>query len=100
MWSARRSRSCSPSNTAVPTAKRAAITIAFVVLYAAVALPLSAITTLALLPLWRFIEERYRIESIGHSGPADWCFILVYALWLLAGAVVFVIRIRRRRIDL
>jgi len=81
----------------VPTAKRAAATIAFVVLYAAAALPLSAITTLALLPLWRFIEERFGIESVGHSGPADWCFILIYAVWLLAGAAVFALRARRQR---
>lgn len=73
------------------------VTIALAVLYAAAALPLSAIMTLALLPLWRVIEERYGIESVGHSGPADWCFILLYALWLSAGAVVFAVRLRRRR---
>jgi hypothetical protein len=77
----------------VPTAKRAALTIALVVLYAGVALPLSAITTLA---LWRVIEERYGIESIGHSGPSDWCFVLLYALWLSAGAGIFALRVRRR----
>ncbi len=65
------------------------------VLYAAAALPLGAITTLALLPLWRTIEERYGIESVGHSGPADWCFILIYALWLSAGAGVWLVRRRR-----
>ena len=81
----------------MPTAKRAAATIALVVVYAAAALPLSAITTLALLPVWRFVEERFGIESVGHSGPADWCFILLYVLWLSAGAVVFALRVRRRR---
>ena len=77
--------------------KRTLTTIALALLYAAVALPLSAITTLALLPLWRVVEERYGIESVGHSGPADWCFILIYALWLTAGAIVFALRLRRRR---
>jgi hypothetical protein len=71
--------------------------IALVVLYGVAALPLSAITTLALLPLWRFIEERFGIESVGHSGPADWCFILLYVIWLSAGTVVFALRARRRR---
>ena len=68
-----------------------------VVLYAAAALPLSAITTLALLPLWRVIEARYGIESVGHSGPSDWCFILLYVLWLSVGAAVFALRARRRQ---
>ena len=77
--------------------KRAATAIALIVLFAAAAVPLSAITTLALLPLWRYIEARYGIESVGHSGPADWCFILLYTLWLLAGAVVLVIYVRHRR---
>lgn len=81
----------------MPTAKRAAATIALVVLYGVAALPLSAIATLALLPLWRFIEERFGIESVGHSGPADWCFILLYVMGLSAGAVVFALRARRRR---
>ena len=77
--------------------KRALTTLALALLFAAAALPLSAMTTLALLPLWRFVEERYGIESVGHSGPADWCFILIYALWLTAGAGVFALRVRRRR---
>jgi len=79
----------------VPTVKRAGVAIAVVVLYACAALPLAAITTLALLPLWRFIEERYGIESVGHSGPSDWCFIVVYVLWLSAGAVLLWLRGRR-----
>ena len=72
-------------------------TVAVALLFAAVALPLSAVTTLALLPLWRVVEERYGIESVGHSGPADWCFILIYALWLTAGAGVLALRLRRKR---
>ena len=77
--------------------KRALTTIALALLFAAAALPLSAVTTLALLPLWRLVEERYGIESVGHSGPADWCFILIYALYLTAGACVFALHLRRKR---
>lgn len=36
--------------------------------------------TILLVPLWRWIEETYGIESIGHSGPAEWCFWLVTAI--------------------
>jgi len=78
------------------TLKRATSVVAFVVLFAVVAFPLSAIMTLAMLPLWRHIEARYGIESVGHSGPADWCFILMYVLWISAGAVVFLYHARRR----
>jgi MYXO-CTERM domain-containing protein len=78
--------------------KRALTAIALALLFAAAALPLSAMMTLALLPLWRVVEERYGIESVGHSGPSDWCFILVYVLWLLAGAAVFALRARRRKV--
>jgi len=33
-----------------------------------------------LLPLWGWIEARYGIESLGHSGPADWCFSVVFLI--------------------
>ncbi len=51
-------------------------------LAAAVCLPLTIILTIALLPLWRWIEARYGIEAVGHSGPSDWCF------WLIFGAML------------
>jgi len=57
--------------------------IAIVVLSA----PIAVVLTLLLLPFWRWLEETSGIESVGHSGPADWCFIAVYALCVLvAGA--------------
>ena len=47
---------------------------------AAVCLPAAFILTFLLMPLWSWIEATYKIESVGHSGPADWCFWAVYAL--------------------
>ena len=44
--------------------------------------PLSALLTLAALPLWRWIEARTGIESIGHSGPAGWCWLATLVLCL------------------
>ncbi|HVI25421.1 MAG TPA: hypothetical protein VM576_04420 [Xanthomonadaceae bacterium] len=44
--------------------------------------PLSALLTLAALPLWRWIEARTGIESIGHSGPAGWCWLVTLVLCL------------------
>jgi hypothetical protein len=41
--------------------------------------PLAAGLTIALLPVWSWLEARFGIESVGHSGPADWCYGVVYA---------------------
>ena len=47
------------------------------------AVPATFIVTLLLYPFWSWVEATYRIESIGHSGPADWCFIVVYGVFLV-----------------
>jgi len=49
-------------------------------------LPIAILVTILLSPLWSWIEATYGIESIGHSGPSDWCFYLVYGL---LDAIVF-----------
>ena len=48
-------------------------------------LPVAAIATFVLTPVWRWFEAATGIESIGHSGPSGWCFIAVYVLVLAAG---------------
>jgi hypothetical protein len=40
--------------------------------------PLAAAVTIALLPVWSWLEATLAIESVGHSGPADWCYGVVY----------------------
>lgn len=51
--------------------------------------PLSVLVTILLAPLWRWIEAGTGIESVGHSGPATWCYGLVFlAQSALAGGVV------------
>ena len=41
---------------------------------AVISLPLGIILTIVLLPLWSWVEATTGIESVGHSGPADWCY--------------------------
>jgi hypothetical protein len=41
--------------------------------------PLAAALTIALFPVWSWLEARFGVESVGHSGPADWCYGVVYA---------------------
>ncbi len=53
-----------------------------------VALPVSFIATILLVPFWRWLEADRGIEAIGHSGPAEWCFWLMWAL-CVATALVF-----------
>lgn len=47
-------------------------------------LPVGAVATFLLAPFWRWFEMATGIESIGHSGPSEWCFIAVYLLLLAA----------------
>jgi hypothetical protein len=60
------------------------------------AMPAAFIVTLLLTPLWSYIEATYGIESIGHSGPADWCFMAAYAAFV-AGVLPLLWRSWRRR---
>jgi hypothetical protein len=60
-------------------------------------LPAAVVVTIMLFPLWSWIEDSFHIESVGHSGPAGWCYMLVFAL--LVGSVIpgfWVLRWRHR----
>lgn len=47
-------------------------------------LPLAFILTILLVPFWSYLENATGIEAVGHSGPAGWCFVLVYGAMLIA----------------
>ena len=53
-----------------------------------IGVPITFAATIALLPLWSMIERRYGIESVGHSGPSDWCFWVVFGVYLSLAAIV------------
>jgi hypothetical protein len=59
------------------------------------ALPVSLFATVLLLPLWRWIEANVHVEAVGHSGPADWCFVATYVVLTAAGGLVWFYRRRR-----
>jgi FtsH-binding integral membrane protein len=61
--------------------------------------PLGVIVTLALLPMWRWLEESYAIESVGHSGPAAWCYLVSVLGCLLALGAVYVMSVVRGRAE-
>ena len=41
----------------------------------AVAVPVALAVTLLLYPVWSWLERTTGIESVGHSGPAGWCYL-------------------------
>lgn len=59
------------------------------------AAPLSIAATLLLIPFWSFLEAATGVEAVGHSGPAEWCYVAVYGAVLCAGAAWIVLRRRR-----
>lgn len=64
------------------------------VLALALALPGAAVLTLVFWPLWSWFEARTGIESLGHSGPAGWCFVATY-LAVAGLALAWVLRPRQ-----
>ena len=43
---------------------------------ALVSIPVGLILTFLLAPVWSWLEATTGIESIGHSGPAEWCYLV------------------------
>lgn len=59
-----------------------------VVAIAVVAMPIAAVVTFVLNPVWSWFERTTGIESIGHSGPATWCYVAVYLIVFALGLAV------------
>jgi H+/Cl- antiporter ClcA len=55
---------------------------------------LSILTTILLFPFWSWFEKTTGIESVGHSGPAEWCYAAAFLL--LAVSAVWLLLVRRR----
>ena len=50
-----------------------------------IAAPLALILTFLLYPFWSWLDVIGGIESLGHSGPAAWCYELVYLVLVVIG---------------
>jgi hypothetical protein len=50
-----------------------------------VCLPLSFVAGIVTVPFWSWLENRFGIEAVGHSGPAEWCYWTIYGLAAAAG---------------
>jgi len=51
--------------------------------------PVALILTIILLPFWRWLEAATEIEAVGHSGPATWCYLAIYAILILCVIVFY-----------
>ena len=56
-----------------------------------IAVPLTLVITFLLYPFWSWLDVIGGIESLGHSGPAAWCYEVVYLVLVSAG-VRYVLR--------
>jgi hypothetical protein len=62
-----------------------------------VAVPLSILGTILLFPVWSWLEASTGIESVGHSGPAEWCYAVLF-LAMAAGGAVMVLSHHRAKV--
>ncbi len=42
--------------------------------------PAGLAVTIGLFPFWDWLERTTGLESVGHSGPAEWCYLVVYSI--------------------
>lgn len=50
--------------------------------------PAGPALTLVLYPFWSWWEATTGWESVGHSGPADWCYLATWAVLLAVACLV------------
>lgn len=64
---------------------------------AIILIPVSMALTISALPFWSWVEATAGIESLGHSGPASWCYVATYVFCMASTFVLLRIRRRARR---
>jgi H+/Cl- antiporter ClcA len=47
---------------------------------ALLSIPVALLVTIMLVPFWSWLEAETGFESLGHSGPAGWCYLVIYLL--------------------
>jgi len=58
-------------------------------------LPVAVVLTVIASPFWSWFEGQFGIEAYGHSGPAEWCYLVSYSLLIAICAMIWV-RCRKR----
>ena len=45
-----------------------------------ITMPAAIVITIITHPFWLWFEKASGIESYGHSGPAEWCYLVIYLI--------------------
>ena len=61
-----------------------------------VAMPIAVIVTIVMMPFWSWLEAAIAIEAVGHSGPAEWCYLFIYIVVVTCAGLIWSM-IRRQR---
>jgi len=62
-----------------------------------ICIPVSVVATILLLPLWRWLEKTYGLEAVGHSGPAEWCYVGMLLVCVLTASLLYAARLGRAK---
>jgi hypothetical protein len=57
-----------------------------------IAVPFSVLITILLFPLWSWLEASTGIESVGHSGPAAWCYATVFLTFVTSAVLMLLLQ--------
>lgn len=60
------------------------------------AAPFAFVAAAVLSPLWSWIEASTGLESMGHSGPATWCYLATWIALSALGLLVWRAALRGR----
>ena len=52
-------------------------------------IPVAIFLTILVSPFWSWFEMHVKIEAYGHSGPAEWCYLVSYGLLIGFGALIW-----------
>lgn len=78
-------RGAVPWGAAMPSLRRVAVTLLLVPVVCA---PLAVVTTILCAPFWEWFEAATAIQSYGHHGPAEWCYLVTFAALVAAGCAL------------
>ena len=62
---------------------------------ALLSMPVAIVLTFMLSPFWNWFEAVSGIEALGHSGPAEWCFVAIYTMLVSVFVTYRIARTRR-----
>ena len=68
------------------------------ILLLVICFPIAVVLTIATSPLWSWVESQFRIETYGHSGPAEWCYLATYIGLVILVTVIWS-KVRAKRVE-